>query len=181
MSPASAPDVVVRAHQRTPEAQLREPVPAQPQRYHTAAPAPAAAPQRTGAPRSRYDQDEFFGQQPTPRQLLPDPAPLLENLTRCVIEVLAGARELEQLARWVTDDVYRHLLRREVLAARARKVKGQSVRRPQFVIGRTMLFEPRDGVVEAVVMVHMRARSRAVALRLEGMDNRWRASSVNVL
>ncbi|MEO6826964.1 MAG: Rv3235 family protein [Microbacteriaceae bacterium] len=176
MSPASASDAVALAPQ-VPHAQPRHP-----QRHRaSAAQGRAAAARPTGAPISKYDQDEFFGQQPTPSQLLPDPAPLVENLTRCVLEVLAGARELEQLARWVTDDVYRHLLRREVLAARARKVKGQSVHRPQFVIGRTILFEPRDGVVEAVVMVHMKARSRAVALRLEGMDKRWRASSVNVL
>ena len=59
-----------------------------------------------------------------PTAALPDPRPLLENLTRCVIEILAGARELEQIARWVTDDVYRHLLKRVVLAARARQAKG---------------------------------------------------------
>lgn len=132
-------------------------------------------------PKARYDENEFFGLQPTPSSLLPNPEPLLENLTRCVIEVLAGARELEQLARWVTDDVYRHLLKRVVLAARARQVKGQPVRRPQFAIGNTIISQPRDGVVEAVVMVHSRVRSRAVALRLEGMDNRWRASAINVL
>jgi len=54
--------------------------------------------------RPRFVPDEFFGHQPTPSAELPDPAPLIENLTRCVIEVLAGARDLEQIARWVTDD-----------------------------------------------------------------------------
>ena len=68
--------------------------------------------------------DEFFGQQPSERSDLPDPQPLLENLTRCVIEILAGARDLEQISRWVTDDVYRHLLKRVVLSARARQAKG---------------------------------------------------------
>ncbi|WP_309615898.1 Rv3235 family protein, partial [Salinibacterium sp.] len=42
-------------------------------------------------------------------------------------------------------------------------------------------FEPRDGAVEAVVIVRNRARTRAVALRLEGLDNRWRATAINVL
>ena len=37
---------------------------------------------------------------------------------------LAGARDLEQLARWVTDEVYRNLSKRVVLAARARRAKG---------------------------------------------------------
>ncbi len=57
------------------------------------------------AVRLRFDSEDFFGQQPTSTSALPDPAPLLENLTRCVIEILAGARELEQIARWVSDDV----------------------------------------------------------------------------
>ncbi len=125
--------------------------------------------------------DDFFARQPSARSELPDPEPLLTNLTRCVIEVLAGARELEQMARWVNDDVYRHLLKRVVLGARARRVKGQAPSRPAFSIGRILQCEPRDGVIEAVVMVHSKARSRAVAIRLEGLDARWRASAISVL
>lgn len=128
-----------------------------------------------------FDAEDFFGLQRTSGEQLPDPLPLLENLSRCVIEVLAGARELDQLARWVTDDVYRHLLKRVVLAARARAVKGTPVRRPQLTIGHTLLCRPCDDVVEAVVVVHGRARTRAVAIRLEGLDSRWRASAVSVL
>jgi hypothetical protein len=36
-------------------------------------------------------------------------------------------------------------------------------------------------VIEAVVIVRGRARVRAVALRLEGLDRRWRATAINVL
>ena len=136
---------------------------------------------RAGKSSGRFQEDDFFGHQPSPRSQLPDPEPLLINLTRCVIEVLAGARELDQLARWVSDDVYRHLLKRVVLSARARAVKGQRAQRPTITIGRVIISEPRDGVVEAVVIVHSRVRVRAVALRLEGLDRRWRASAINVL
>lgn len=128
-----------------------------------------------------FDAEDFFGLQRTTSDRLPDPLPLLENLSRCVIEVLAGARELDQLARWVTDDVYRHLLKRVVLAARARAVSAAPVRRPQLSIGHTVVCCPRPDVVEAVIVVHGRARSRAVAIRLEGLDSRWRASAVSVL
>jgi hypothetical protein len=131
--------------------------------------------------RPRFVPDEFFGHQPTSTSSLPSPLPLIENLTRCVIEILAGARDLEQISRWVTDDVYRHLLKRVVLSSRARQAKGQVVTRPNFSIGSTTLCEPRDGVVEAVVIVRGRARVRAVALRLEGLDRRWRATAINVL
>jgi hypothetical protein len=136
---------------------------------------------RARAGRPRFDPDDFFGHQPASTSSLPDPQPLLENLTRCVIEVLAGARDLEQLARWVSDDVYRHLLKRVVLSTRARRARAQAVSRPVFSIGSTSIFEPRDGVVEAVIVVRGRARTRAVAIRLEGLDSRWRATAINVL
>lgn len=131
--------------------------------------------------RARRQPDDFFSQQPTESARLPDPRPLLENLTRCVIEILAGARELEQIARWVTDEVYRNLLKRVVISARARRATGRAVHRPTISIGSTSICEPADGVVEAVVIVNSRSRSRAVAVRLEGLDGRWRATAIHVL
>ncbi|MGB3909297.1 MAG: Rv3235 family protein [Pseudolysinimonas sp.] len=129
----------------------------------------------------RFPVDDFFDHQPTPTTALPDPRPLIENLTRCVIEILAGARELDQIARWLTDDVYRHLLKRVVLSSRARQAKGAPALRPTFAIGSVIVCEPRDGIVEATVVVRGRARVRAVALRLEGLDRRWRATAIHVL
>lgn len=156
--------------------QTHPPQPAEP-----AEPAPDTGPGRGHEAADGFDADDFFGHQPSSRAALPDPEPLLINLTRCVIEVLAGARELDQLARWVSDDVYRHLLKRVVLSARARAVKGQRAQRPTITIGRVTINEPRDGVIEAVVIVHSKVRVRAVAVRLEGLDHRWRASAINVL
>lgn len=129
----------------------------------------------------RFAPDDFFDHQPTPSAALPDPRPLIENLTRCVIEILAGARDLDQIARWLTDDVYRHLLKRTILSSRARQAKGAQSLRPTFAIGSVIVCEPRDGIVEATVVVRGRARVRAVALRLEGLDRRWRATAIHVL
>ena len=129
----------------------------------------------------RADADDFFAPQPTTRSALPDPEPLLLNLTRCAVEVLAGARELEQIARWLSEDVFRNMLKRVIIAERARRLKGTVAVRPAFTLGNAHITEPRDGAVEAVVMVHSRVRSRAVAIRLEGFDGRWRASALSVL
>lgn len=123
----------------------------------------------------------FFAPQPATRAELPDPEPILARLTLLVIEILAGSREIDQIARWLTDDVYRHLQKRVVLAARARSLRGRPAHRVPFTVGRVVITEPRDGVVEAVVMVHNRVRTRAVAIRLEGFDARWRATAINVL
>lgn len=135
---------------------------------------------RAAAP-GPFDEDEYFGRQPATRAELPDPEPMLRNLAHCVVEAMAGARDLEQLARWVTDDVYRNLSKRVALAARARRVRGARPQRPVFSIGTVRYGEPADGVVEAVVIVHQRPRSRAIAIRLEGLDSRWRASALTVL
>jgi hypothetical protein len=50
-----------------------------------------------------------------------------------------------------------------------------------MAIGSVTITEPRDGVIEAAIIVRGRARTRAVAIRLEGLDRRWRASAINVL
>lgn len=130
---------------------------------------------------AEQEHPEFFDAQPSSTSSLPNPVPLMENLARCVLEVLAGARDLDQLSRWVADDVYRHLLKRVVLSTRARQARGAPVGRPSFRVGNTIVCEPADGVVEGVVIVHGKARTRAVAIRLEGLDKRWRASAINVL
>jgi len=111
----------------------------------------------------------------------PDPATLCANLARCVIEILAGARPLDQIGRWVSDSVYVHLLRRTMLALRARAVSEDDPLRPRMSIGHPRLGFPSEGVVVAVVLVHQSARSRAVAIRLERHRTRWRATAINVL
>lgn len=137
--------------------------------------------QRRHVPPGHGLGDDFFIAQPSQRAELPDPEPLLTNLARCVLEVLAGARDLEQLTRWVTDDVFASLLHRVVLADRARRVKGQKAVRPVLSVLSVRVCEPRDGVVEATVIVRNPVRVRAVAIRLEGLDRRWRASAISVL
>lgn len=106
---------------------------------------------------------------------------LAMNLARCVVEILAGTREIDQIARWLSTDVHTHLMKRVVISARARAARGESPGRLTFTMGSTVVCEPTPGVVEAVVIVHGRARSRAVAIRLERLETRWRASAVHVL
>jgi hypothetical protein len=124
---------------------------------------------------------EFFAPQRTPSTALPDPDPFVRNLTRGVLEVFAGVREVDQLARWLTEDPYRKLVTRANLAARARNARGVPARRPVHAILSVRHSSPADGVVESVVIVQGPARTRAVAMRLEGMDGRWRATSLALL
>lgn len=124
---------------------------------------------------------EYFAPQRTPRSELPEPEPLLKNLTIGVLEVLAGVREVDQLARWFGEDAFRALVTRANLSARARSARGVAAARPAHRILTIRHDAPADGVVEAVVIVAGPARTRAVALRLEGWDGRWRATSLALL
>ena len=124
---------------------------------------------------------EYFARQPTPTVELPDPAPLLRSLTQGVLEVLAGVREVDQLARWFSEDAYRSLVTRSNLSARARSARGVVPARPSVEIRSLRISAPVDSVIEAVVIVAGPGRTRAVAVRLEGLDRRWRATSLAIL
>lgn len=97
------------------------------------------------------------------------------------MEVFAGVREVDQLARWFAEDAYRRLLTRSNLAARARNARGVRAIRPVFDILSVRHMSPADGVVESVVILAGPHRTRAIALRLEGTDGRWRATSLALL
>lgn len=142
---------------------------------------PAGFARVLSAPANAVELSEFFAPQRTPSTALPDPQPFLRNLTRGVLEVLAGVREVDQLARWLTEDPYRKLVTRSNLATRARSARGVAARRPVHTILSVHASTPADGVVEAVVVVQGPARTRAVAMRLEGIDRRWRATSLALL
>jgi N-acyl-L-homoserine lactone synthetase len=145
----------------------------------------ATSPSRTPRPSASSPQalelSEFFAPQRTSSTDLPDPDPFVRNITRGVLEVFAGVREVDQLARWLTEDAYRKLTTRANLAARARSARGVPAKRPVHTLLSVRHSSPADGVIEAVVVVQGPARTRAVALRLEGMDGRWRATSLALL
>lgn len=124
---------------------------------------------------------KFFAPQRTSSSELPDTEQFLRNLTIGVLEVFSGVREVDQLARWLTEDPYRKLVTRANLAARARSARGVPAARPVHQIMSIHQCSPADGVVEATLIVQVPTRVRAIAVRLEGMDGRWRATSLAIL
>lgn len=132
----------------------------------------------------RIDDDE--GPEREVVRLVPAPVPTDEHDTAralglCVAEVLTGAREVDSIARWITDEVHRHLQQRAAVAARSRQVGGRAPARALMRVGSVLVCRPADGVAEATVIVHTRSHARAVALRLEERQGRWRATAVGVL
>lgn len=125
---------------------------------------------------------EFFDAQPTPRAELPDPNDTIRQLALLACEILSGVRNLDQIARWVTEDVYRLIAERSIDARRRRaQTQDIALKRPSVRVTTSHVCEPRDGIVEGVVLVAIGPRTRAVAIRLEGLDHRWRASSLALL
>ncbi len=157
---------------------------ASPDRAATAASAPAAG-QRLVALTHDVTCENGTGGYALSRQLdatgLPNPDALLRNLARSVVEIIAGVREVEQVARWVSPDVFSKVLQRAQHAKRSRALRGLTVRRPTVRARACLWQSPRPGVVEGTVVVDIGARARAVAIRLESWRGRWRAERIHVL
>jgi hypothetical protein len=117
----------------------------------------------------------------TSRDELPDPGPWTAQLVQAVLEVLAHERPRQQLVRWLAPDVYADL-GVHLVASPPRPPSGRPVTgRPRRTVSSVHVFEPADGVVEATAVVTGGRRARAVAVRLEGWDGRWRCTRLAVL
>ena len=112
---------------------------------------------------------------PTPRADLPDPKRWTARLAQAVAETLAGARPAGQLARFTTLDVLDDL---ERWTGRLRTGSGVTARP---VVTSIRVDEPTDGVAEACAVVDTGARRRALALRMEGLDGRWRCTALELV
>ena len=117
---------------------------------------------------------ERFGPRPTSTYELPDPEAWARRMVQAVLEALSGVRPVAQLVRWTSLDVYAGLQRRSALAA-ARPLPGR-----RAVVRSVRICQPADGVVEACAVVVARGRVQAVALRLEGLDGRWRMTALEL-
>jgi hypothetical protein len=106
---------------------------------------------------------------------LPDPAAWAAQFVQAAVEVAAGARSAGQLIRWTSLEVQALLARRSALASRIARA-GSS--RHRAVVRAVLTCRPRDGVCEASAVVIDRGRVRALALRMEGIDGRWRVTAL---
>jgi hypothetical protein len=133
------------------------------------------------APRApAAEADPVFDRQPTGTHELPDVRRWVARLSLAAVEVQAGSRPLSQLRRWLGDEVYDQLLR----ASRRRSMRvadpraRQPDRAPRIVLRTVRTCEISDGVVEACAVVDDGRRVWALAMRLEGVDGRWRCTAM---
>jgi hypothetical protein len=146
---------------------------------------PVSNPEAIKVPQQRIknlvESNDYFGPQYNRTSELPNPDASLQVLATGVVEVIAGTRSIDQLARLLSDEVYQRLSRRAIEARQRRDALGQKTHYQNFSVLNMMNSSPRDGVIESVVLLNAQRRTRAVTIRLEGINNRWRATSVSVL
>ncbi|MBM7786217.1 Rv3235 family protein [Tenggerimyces flavus] len=122
-------------------------------------------------------EDKFFARQPTAREALPHPKPWCGRFVQALVEVLAGDRPATQLARWTNDEVFADVVSR-VSALGLSTTAAVRTGLGRAVVRSVHVSEPRDGVAESAVHIKHGGRSRAVAVRMEGLDGRWQCTAL---
>lgn len=108
----------------------------------------------------------------------PPPAAWARQFVQAALEAAAGRRPVNQLVRWTSEEVFSLLSRRAALAARL----GSTGSPPSgaCLVRSVRLCRPTASAVEASAVVLDRGRYRAVALRLEDTDGRWRVTALEI-
>lgn len=126
------------------------------------------------APHRLLDRGDQFGVQTTSRALLPELAPFARRLVIGIIETAVGRRSASQL-RWHTSAGVQAGLARDA----GRMTRLGTAQRPARLHS-VHITEPADGVAEVAAVLQIGDRFRALALRLEGLDGRWRCVRLQV-
>ena len=96
------------------------------------------------------------------------------RFTQVAVEVTAGLRPPAQVARWTSEAVQESLHRRHAHALRSAAPPRRSrVRSVHICV-------PAEGVAEVAAVVGDGVRCRAVAFRMEGGDERWQVTALDV-
>lgn len=159
---------------RTPQPPLEDPGrPFLLVRPGVAVPRPAHRP----GPRPRLDRaawvDVDFGPTWSTRTDLPDPTAAARRLITLTLEAFAGRRPVSQLQPLTSAGVF------SALSAGRRPAWCASATAP-VLLGRVHVCEPVDGVAEVSAVARRAGRAHAVAARLEGIDDRWRCTALQI-
>lgn len=136
-------------------------------------PLDAVGPNAPSAMRLRAEPD-VFAAQPTGRQELPDPAAFARRLVIGVVETATGRRSPSQLRHHTSPTVQAGMARD---AGRISRLG--SAHRPA-TLHSLHITAPADGVAEVAAVLRVGDRFRALALRLEGLDGRWRCVRLQI-
>lgn len=117
-----------------------------------------------------------FGPRPTSTVDLPEPRGWAGQMALTTHQVVSGLRSPTQLARFVAPPVYESMVRRRATAARRHLAPVRPTR-----VRAVVASEPRDGVVDASVVLFDGHRAQAVAMRMTGVDGRWLVTELQIV
>jgi len=142
----------------------------------TVAPAVDVTARRASVPRHVAQGRPLVG--PVDALPLPDPTATCCAVVRAAVEVLRGERTVQQLARWVTPEIYDALARRARLVLDAPDAAAAPTRPVTVRRARVMRFG--TGAAEATVVLDDGGRVRAAAARLEARRGTWRVVALEI-
>lgn len=119
------------------------------------------------APRISDRDEDSFDIQPTSRFDLPNVRQWSMRLVHGMVEVINSVRPASQLNKWVTPEVMT-LIQDRILDSTM----------PRYMVRSVHVSETDDGVAEVCCVFGTPNRSFALAMRLEGLDGRWRATTL---
>lgn len=108
------------------------------------------------------------------REPTPDPTQWARGIIQATLEALNGARAPGQLQRWFAPRVHAALVARAACGRRATAVP------PKITVRSVRTVSVGEGRVEAVGVVEVAGRCRAVALRMQTYDGRWRVTALEI-
>lgn len=119
--------------------------------------------------------DREFDRRPTPLWQLPDPKVATARIAQILIDVMVGQRPVSQLNSVTSAGV-----RADVLRAVAALPPSTHTARVRMQVVSVRVTSPGPTIVEASAVIRGTQRSRAMALRLEGLDGRWLCTALRV-
>lgn len=123
----------------------------------------------------------FQDHQRLPSDDIPPPdSRMIQKLAIYGYEALDGSRSIAQLGAWITRGVVEQLTSRRAAWTERRSLYRDN-RRLVPVPGKVHLSQLSNRVAEATVVVQTEVRSTAIAIRLEFLHQRWRATDLTVL
>jgi hypothetical protein len=109
-----------------------------------------------------------------------DPAQLFAEISKAYIEILAGVRRPEQLARWLSDKAYYDISQRAKRESMQRQITGAKSR-PDISLRKSKTFLTDEAGIHGVVILRVSGATKAVAIRAERIHDRFRITEVLII
>jgi hypothetical protein len=110
----------------------------------------------------------------------PDPANFFAEISTAYVEVLAGVRRPEQLARWLSEKTYYDVCQRAAREARQRSLTGLRMR-PEVSLRSSKTFLTDLLAYQGVVVLRVGKVTKAVSIRAEKINERYRITDISLI